>query len=83
MKVSFRSLDSAMQEQKHPAGCVVLWMLRHYRNERGKAGKKLLQVLIFALPVTTYCTFPSVKQKKPHPPFPPRVSMKMHSFMSE
>ena len=65
MKVSFRSLDSAMQKQKHPAGWVVLWMLRHYRNGRGKAGRKLLQVLIFALPVTTYCTFPFVKQKKP------------------
>lgn len=60
----FKSLASAMQEQKHPDGCMALWMLRDYHNGRGKAGRKLFQVLIFALPVTTCSIFPSVKQEK-------------------
>lgn len=80
MKVSFRSLDSDTQEQKRSAGCVALRMLRHYCNRRGKAGRKLFQVLICALPVTTYCIFLSVKLKKT-PSFLPSQSLHEDSFI--
>jgi len=58
VKFSSRGLGRAAQQQEKPASA------GHCVSGRGRAGRELLQVLIFALPVIEHCIFPSVKQEE-------------------